>query len=300
MPNEDPNEIDDLEDDELEGKPEVEPTPPQDPNEPIEVQTDEAKAASRKERRLARRDEFRQATMERDKYRAEAEALRRQPQYAPPPQQQQIHPAAQKLQDIDNATLRLHKQYEAVAGAPGYDRNGAQEQEFQRQAMALQTARIAAVNEAQAPRIDEQQLMRRFAWQQFTSEHSDVFTNQQAQDWAIGRWQQLVKGEGKADTKALAEEILDAARVRFGMKPRRGGSTPTAADRQRYSGVPARAGQSQASLGNVEMGSNEKRMARIAFLGRKVNGKEMNEQQAYQHWANTVGKKLQQEKLKGG
>jgi hypothetical protein len=48
------------------------------------------------------------------------------------------------------------------------------------------------------------------------------------------------------------------------------------------------------------MGPNEKRMARIAFMGTKVNGKELDEKQAYQHWANTVGKKLQEQKRQGG
>ena len=42
------------------------------------------------------------------------------------------------------------------------------------------------------------------------------------------------------------------------------------------------------------MSADDKKMARIAFLGKKINGKELTEQQAYQHWANTVGKKRQE------
>lgn len=296
----DVNDIDN-DDDELEDRPEPEVSLPDDPNEPIEVVTDEAKQASRREKRQERRNRFEQTKQENNRLRAELEVRNRQPAYQPP-QQQQIHPAAQRLRDIDERERRLHKEYEIVASRPGYDRNGQEEERYQRMAREINVERMATVASASAPQFNEQEMMRKFAWQQFTSEHNDVFAKENVKDWALAKWQQLVKGEGKADTKELAEEILDQARVRFGMKPRRGGgSAPTSADRQRYSGVPARAGSgSQGGTGKVEMGPNEKRMARIAFMGNKVNGKEMTEQQAYQHWANTVGKKLLEQKKQGG
>lgn len=285
------------EDEELVETPEPVAEPPADPNEPIEVVTDDTKQENAKARRVARQSQHRQMQEENARLRAEKEVWSRQQTQQAPPQQQQMHPAAQRLREIDNMEDRLHKEYEIVASQAGYDRNGPQEAEYRRQARAIQVARMAAVQQAATPQINEQELMRKMAWQQFTSEHSDVFQDQKAQNWAIGRWQQLVHGEGKADTRQLAEEILDQARVRFGMKPRKGGgSTPTASDRQRFAGVSARGGSpSQASPGAIQMSADDKKMARLAFLGKKINGKEMNEQQAYQRWANTVGKKRQEQ-----
>lgn len=292
----------DGEDEELETKPEPEVEPPADPNEPIEVVTDEARQQSRKERRAERQNEFRRTQEEAASLRAEVEVLRRQPVHAPQPQQQQMHPSAAKLRDLDQLEDRLHREYEIVASRPGYDRNGAEEANYRQQARNIQIARMAAVQQATAPQINEQELMRKMRWENFTSKHSDVFTSDKARNWAFGEWQKQVHGEGKEDTEELAEEILDKARLRHGMKPRRSsGSAPTSADRQRFSGVSARGGSpSQASPGAVQMGADEKKLARLAFMGKKINGKELTEQQAYQRWANTVGKKLQAEKSKGG
>lgn len=279
--------------DELEEKPAPEPELPQDPNEPIEVVTDEAKKESRRQRRMERQNEFRRVQEENARLRAEAEAYRRQPVYQPPQQQYQPNPVAQKIQEIDDATRRLHKEYEAVASRPGFTPQ--MHEEYERRALALQTAKIAAVNEATRPQVNEQELYRKIAWQQFTSEHNDVFSDEKAKHWAVAEWQKQVYGEGKADTKQLAEEILDRTRVRFGMKPRSGGAMPNPADRQRLTGVGSRGGPgAPQQTGAVVMGPREKQMARIAF------GDKMSEREAYQKWANTVGKKLQEQKSKGG
>jgi hypothetical protein len=219
------------------------------------------------------------------------EQLRRQPQYQQPAPQQQQHPAVARLQEIDNATRRLHKEYEIVA-ARGLTPQ--QEEDYQRQALSLQTARMAAVAQATQQPINEQEIYRRVAWQQFTAEHADVWNDEKAQNWAIGEWQKQVRGEGKADTKQLAEEILDRARVRFGMKPRNGGgSAPTQADKQRLAGVGSRgAPGAPQRAGVIQLSAQDKRMARIAF------GDKMSEAEAYQKFANTVGKKRQE--MEGG
>lgn len=299
----DEKDINDIDDDEDEST-ETLAEPSQalsDPNEPVEIETDEQKLSKRREKRQARRNEFEQLRRERDELRAQVMA-RPQQSYEQP--RQQIHPAAQRLQEIDNAQAQLYKEYEIVASRPGYNRNGPEEAEYQRKANALQTARIAAVVEARGPQFNEQDLIRKIRWDNFTSENADVHGadgNTPAWRWALAKHAQMV-AEGKPDTKEMAYEILDQARVRFGLKPRRGGgSTPTPADRQRFTGVSSRAGAaSQGSSGNVVMGPNEKRMARIAFEGKKVNGKEMTDDQKYQYWANTVGKKLQEQKRQGG
>lgn len=277
-------EIDETDDDE--SAPVETPEPPADPNEPIEVVTEEAQRESRKQRRAERQNQFRQAQEEAQRYRREVEELRaeraRQTQAAP--QQPQIHPAVHELREIDAETDRLHNEYKAVASQPGF--TAQQQAEYEQRARNLQTKRMLTVARASAPQVDVQELSRKIAWQQFTSEHSDVFTHPQAYQWGIGEYYKRI-AEGQPDTKAMAEELLDAARLRFGMKPRRGnGSKPDQATRQRFSGVPARgAGPAPATPGAVHMSKDDKKMARIAF------GDKMSEKEAYQHWANTVGKK---------
>lgn len=295
------NEIDDGE--ELEAKPEpVEP--PQDPNEPIEVVTEEAQKESRRQKRAQRQSEFRQAQEERDRYRREADELRArvaaQPHYQAPPQQQ-LHPAAAQLQRIDAAEKQLHDHYRARASQPGYDPNGPEHAEFERKAREIQTARIAAVVSAQTPQFNEQEVIRKAQLQMYLNEHADISQDPTKMNWAYARWQQY-RAEGKPDTKEMSDAVFDEARRRFGLKPRGASSGPDEATRQRFSGVPARgAGASQPSSGAVQMGPHEKKMARLAFGDRKDDkGNSWSEKQVYQHWANTVGKKLQEQKSKGG
>jgi hypothetical protein len=277
-------EIDETDDDE--SAPVETPEPPADPNEPIEVVTEEAQRESRKQRRAQRQSEFRQAQDDAQRHRREAEDLRAQlsRQQQSQPQQQQLHPAVHELRQIDEATARLHREYSAVASQPGFTPQ--QQEQYEQRARELQTARMASVARAAAPQVDVQELARKIQWQQFTTEHADVFNHPQAYQWGVGEYYKRI-ADGHADTKAMAEDLLDAARRRFGLKPRNGNvSKPDAATRQRFSGVPARgAGSATAANGTVHMSKDDKRMARIAF------GDKMSEKEAYQHWANTVGKK---------
>jgi hypothetical protein len=277
---------------------------PQDPNEPIEVVTAEAQKTARKERRAQRQNEFRQAQEERDRYRREVEELRsrvQQQQYQPAPQQQ-VHPAAARLQQIDAAEKQLHEHYRLRASQPGYDPNGPEQAEFERKAREIQTARIATVVSAQQPQFNEQEVIRKAQLQMYLNEHADISQDPTKMQWAYARWQQY-RAEGKADTKEMSDAVFEEARRRFGLKTRSGGS-PAAdpATRQRLSGVPSRGtGAAPSSSGAVQMGPHEKRMARLAFGDRKdAKGNPWTEAQQYQHWANTVGKKLHEQKAKGG
>ncbi len=290
--------VDDLETEEEESAaPPPTPEVPQDQNEPIEVETDESRKESRRQRRAERQSQFRAAQEETARLRAEVEALRRQPQYQPPPQQQSqqsVH--QQRLNQIEAERQRLFAQYEAIASQPGYNRNSPQHQEFERRAQELETARVATIVDARAShgQPDVKELARQIAWQNFQSDHHDVFNHQDAQTWAWGEYYKR-RAEGQADTKELAEDVLDAARRRFGMKPRRGTPAPDPATRQRLSGVASRAAGSQSQSGPIKMDANDKRMARIAFMKEGVT-----EAQAYQKWANTVGKKRDEMSRKGG
>lgn len=288
-----------LETEELEGEEEEKPEPPKvpaDPNEPIEVETEESRKESRRQRRAERQSQFRQAQEEAARLRAEVEVLKRAPQYQPPPPQQQQSPHAARLQQIEAERQRLFQQYEAVASRPGYDRNSQQHQEFERRAQELENLRVATIVDARAShgQPDVKELARQIAWQNFQSEHHDVFNDQKAITWAMGEWQKRV-AEGHADTRDMAEEILDNARRRFGMRPRRGSPAPDAATRQRFSGVASRSASSAPQDAKVKMSADDKRMARIAFMKEGVT-----EAQAYQRWANTVGKKRDEMNRKGG
>lgn len=294
--------VNDIDDDEEELEQSSEPSAElADPQAPVEIETDEQKRANRLEKRRERRSHLENTQRERDQYRAELEAMRRQPSYQAP-QQQQVHPVAAKLKSLDEREARLFKEYETVASRAGYDRNGQEEANYQRMARELQVERMITVSQAAAPQVNEEEIIRKINWRNFTTENADVHGadgNTPAWRWALARHAQMV-AEGQADTKELAYGILDQARRRFGLKPRNGTPAPTAADKQRFSGISSRAGASGGGEGKVQMGPNEKRMARIMCEGRKVNGKDMTEPQMYQYWANTIGKKLQAEKGKGG
>lgn len=285
-------------DDEAEDSKVETPEPPQDPNEPIEVVTADAQKLARKERRAQRQSEFRAAQEERDRLRRENEELRARSHYQPPPQQQQpqMHPAAQRLQQLDQMEKQLHDHYRARSSQPDYRTDSAEHQEFERKARELQTAKMGVIAAAQQPQINEAELIRKAQLQMYLNEHADISQDPTKMQWAYARWQQY-QAEGKDDTKELSDSVFDEARRRFGMKPRNGSSQAAdPATRQRLTGISSRgAGPGPDSSGVVQLSAHDKRMARIAF------GDRMSEKEAYQHFANTVGKKrLEQQKSKGG
>jgi hypothetical protein len=269
----------------IEEKPPL-PQEPADRNESIDV------PVTRQEKKRNRFKEFEERTARAEKAAEEArreaqEARQLHQQRLSHPQdqsRQQQNPVAQRLQDIQEAKRRLHREYEIVASRPGFTQ--AEHDEYERKADALLTAQMAAVSQASAPQMNEQEIYRKVAWQQFTTEHADVTTNPKAWNWAIGLWQQKVQGEGEADTKDLAERILDQARVKFGMKPRRGGGgNPDAATRARLSGVSAQGGAGDGeSSGAVRMGPRERKMAEELY-------DKDPPKVAWQKWANGPGKR---------
>lgn len=290
-------ELETSEDDEVEDSKVETPDPPQDPNEPIEIVTAEAQKLARKERRAQRQNEFRAAQEERDRLRRENEELRRQTYQQPPQQQQpQMHPAAQRLQQLDQMEKQLHDHYRARASQPDYRQDSAEHQEFERKAREINTARMGVIAAAQQPQIDKAELIREAQLNLYLSEHSDISQDKTKMAWAWARWHQY-RAEGKEDTRELSDAVFDEARRRFGMKTRSGSSQAAdPATRQRLTGISARgAGPGPDSSGVVQLSAHDKRMARIAF------GDRMSEKEAYQHFANTVGKKRQeQQKGKGG
>lgn len=276
---------DGVEEAEVEEKPEL-PPEPVDRNEAIDVPVREQKKRNRFKEFEERAVRAEKAAEEARREAQEARALHQQRLAHPQDQshqQQQVHPAAQRLRDIDEATRRLHKEYQAVAARPGFTER--QQDEYEQRALQLQTARMAAVVEATRQPVNEQEMYRRWKWQEFTTKHNDVFAHEQAKHWAVGRWQQMVYGEKAPDTEELAERILDEARIKYGMKPRRGGGGPDAATRARLSGVSAQgAGGHGTEISAVSMGRREKAMAEELY-------DKLPPREAWQKWANGPGKR---------
>jgi hypothetical protein len=274
-----------VEETEAEEKPEL-PPEPVDRNEAIDVPVREQKKRNRFKEFEERTSRAEKAAEEARREAQEARALHQQRLSHPQDQshQQQVHPAAQRLRDIDEATRSLHREYQAVASRPGF--TDQQQEEYERKALQLQTARMAAVVEATRQPVNEQEMYRRWKWQEFTTKHNDIFSHEQAKHWAVGRWQQLVYGEKAPDTEDLAEKILDEARVKYGMKPRRGGGGPDAATRARLSGVSSQGagGGEGGDSGAVRMGKRERQMAEELY-------DKLPPREAWQKWANGPGKR---------
>lgn len=273
---------------EIEEKPEL-PQEPVDRNEAIDVPVREQKKRNRFKEFEERATRAEKAAEEARREAQEARALHQQRLSHPQDQsyqpQQQIHPAAQRLKEIDEATRRLHKEYQAVAARPGFTEQ--QQDEYEQRALQLQTARMAAVVEATRQPVNEQEMYRRWKWNDFITRHSDVFSNEKAKYWAVSEWQKRVYALGEADTEDLAEKILDETRVKYGMKPRRGGGGgPDVATRARLSGVSAQGGGGGGGgdIGAVRMGKRERQMAEALY-------DDLPKEQAWQKWANGPGKR---------
>jgi len=286
---------DEFEDNKVEGTEseaeEVEEKPPL-PPEPADRNEEIAVPISREEKK---RNRFKEVAERAERAERAAEEARREAQEARALHQRQLqtpqdqsrqapNPHDQRLRDIDLATRQLHKEYETVASSRKL--TDQEQAYYEERAQALQTAKMAAVAERTRQPIDEQEMYRRWKWNDFTTKHGDIFGDQKKVAWAIGRWHQLVGGEGLADTEENAERILDEARVKFGMKPRRAMANGDAATKARLSGISSQGGASTGDIegGAVKMGKRERQMAEELY-------DKLPPREAWQKWANGPGKR---------
>lgn len=258
---------------------------PESPNADIEVPI--AARPPRGERRANRVREFEQraerAERERDEIRRQYELSRQQAPSAVQIQPQQQNPYVGRLRNIWERQQQLHKEFEIVASQPGF--NEEKRQQYELRAQQLDLEKMSTVAEMNRPNVDINQIARTVAWNQFTSEHHDVFNDPKLTQWAWGEYYRRI-AEGQADTRALAEDVLDAARVRFGLQSRRGrGSAPDTATRQRLSGVSSRSAGPAGGGGTISMNAHQRKMARDLYSS-------LPEKEAYQKWANGPGKRL--------
>lgn len=273
---------------------ESDPEPPKDPvdkNADVEVQV----GPSRQEKKRNRLREFEERTSRAESEAASArkeasearELYQRQLQH---PQSQQSspqqNPVQQRLGQIAEAKKRLHETYEAVASQPGYDRNGPRQREFEQQAENLENARVAAISEAQRPQFNESELMRKVALQTYLDSHGDVTSDPKRWQWAYSRWQQRL-AEGQTDTREMADEVFDEARVKFGGRARNriGAQRADPATQRRLSGISSQSAGTPDNIGAIKMSSMERKMAEAKYDN-------LPKEQAWQKWANTIGKKV--------
>lgn len=273
----------------------TDPEPPKDPvdkNADVEVQV----GPSRQEKKRNRMKEFEERTTRAEQAAEEArrearearerfETLNRHPQSQQSSPQGQVSPVQQRLNQIAEAKKRLHETYEAVASQPGYDRNGPRQREFEQQAEQLENARVAAISEAQRPQFDEGELMRKVALKAYLDSHSDISADPNKWAWAHARWLQR-KAEGHADTREMADEVFDEARVKFGLRPRnRIGTRPDQATQRRLSGIGSQSAGAPDNVSAIKMTPMERKMAEVKY-------DTLPKEKAWQKWANTEGKKV--------
>lgn len=284
-------------DSELEsGAAETDPEPPKDPvdkNADVDVQV----GPSRQEKKRNRMREFeetaKRATEEAAAARKEAQEARelyqrqlQHPQSQQSSPQHQVSSVQQRLNQIAEAKKRLHETYEAVASQPGYDRNGPRQREFEQQAEDLENARVAAITDARQPQFNEPELMRRVALKAYLDSHSDISADPQKWAWAHARWLQR-KAEGQPDTREMADECFDEARVKYGMRPRNriGGQRPDQATQRRLSGVSAQSTGAPDNISAIRMTPMERKIAEAKY-------DKLDKEKAWQKWANTEGKRI--------
>lgn len=277
-----------------EGAADSEPEAPKDPvdkNADVEVQV----GPSRQEKKRNRLKEFEDRTTRAEQAAEEAkreakDARERFDQLNRHPQSQQSQPQAnpvqQRLNQIAEAKKRLHETYEAVASQAGYDRNGPRQREFEQQAESLENARVAAISEAQRPQFNESELMRKVALQTYLDSHSDISGDANKWAWALARWQQR-KAEGHSDTREMADEVFDEARIKFGGRARNriGAQRADPATQRRLSGVSSQSSGSPDNVSAIKMSPMERKMAEVKY-------DTLPKEKAWQKWANTEGKKV--------
>lgn len=299
MPGEDDDLVLEKKDPSVNEEPEAEDAPelpkePVDKNESIDVPVQ-----TRAEKKRNRFKEFEERTSRAEqtaeaarREAAEARAQLNQRLQHPQAAQQQTNPAAARIAHIDKLTDELHQRYEVASQSKSFTTE--MQRQFEQEARNLQTARVAAIVQASGPQVNEEQLIQKAAWRQFTAEHSDIFHNQdqRLQKWAWAQYD-LAMAEGLPDTKELAETILDRTRVKFGLKPRKRGSVGVseAATQRRLSGVSAQSSGGGDEVVSVKMTAMERKMARELY-------DKLPPEQAYQKWANGPGKRAAQKMMR--
>lgn len=169
--------------------------------------------------------------------------------------QQQTQQAAQSELDT------IHREWEDIHVAFRAERdNGTltpeKEEQYIRRAREIESKKIAAVvrqNGLGGQQITPQQVQMLAQRQMLMNRYGDVLQHPQAARYALGVLETR-RARGEQDSEGLYDEIAEEARQRFGMQSQVRRPPPSAAQRQRFSGISA-GGREAMARGNGNGGS---------------------------------------------
>jgi hypothetical protein len=193
-------------------------------------------------------------------------------------QPNQPDPFAAEEASINDQERALGIQWEAYKAANQLTPERLKEFDTKSRDMNQRKANIAARRSLQELMP---QILRAQQAQQFQMQYSDVVSNPNAQNWAKGRYQQLL-AEGAVDGPALVDRAMNDARVKFKMVS--GRMAPTEQDKNQLMGTNGGGGR-HVEDNRVKMGKAEKIMA-MSMYGDRFNG---DEKKAYAEWAKKPG-----------
>jgi hypothetical protein len=139
----------------------------------------------------------------------------------------------------------------------------------------------------QQPAQSPQQLEAQYAQMRLKEEHGDVLNNKQAALYCEGEWRKLL-ALGKPDDFATFGLAAEETRKAFRMPLKNARPAPTIAQRKRFAGV-SRGGSAPAEGSNKTVKMTKERMKMADAYAPHIK----DQKKRYQHWANTVGAKLE-------
>lgn len=206
-------------------------------------------------------------------------------------QQQQYH-QNQAEQEWEQLQKEIQDTFAGFEAAGGANASEATRQEYARRAQHLDRKKFAIMARMNGvgQQVDPRQIALYVEGQQLQAKYADIFGNPAAKSWGEGRLYQIAAERGitaqsvtRAQYYELLEEAAEETRRRFGLGNRRRSPPPSEATKQRYSGVPSRAGGGDGAI-KVVMDRNKKRIAEAMYS-------DLAPEKAWQKWANGPGKR---------
>lgn len=197
-------------------------------------------------------------------------------------------PAEAELKQAYDDQKDLYKVYQAVQGRKG-GATAEEIEEFQAKGQAIErrkmiaAAKIAGGGQRQGASTED--VVVQVRRQQMAERNSDIVADANRLRWAQGRMQ-MELAEGKPDTEATVEDVMEQARRKFGLPSKRTRPAPSAADKRRLGGM-GRGGGSSDARRTLSLSRTDKDMADAAFPHVK------DERKRHEMWARGAGRKLQ-------
>lgn len=280
------------------------PVSSDDGDDDIEVDTsdddddDDDEASARPSRAERRRDRGRNLVSEAnlraeaaERRAAEAERIARDvaSRIQAAPKQEEKDPADDELEKAYADQKSMYREYEARKAARTLTE--ADINDFEKRGREIEQRKLTAVAKKlqasnRGPSPDE--VVARVRQQQLAEEHSDIISNPQHFTWVRGRMQQEL-AEGKPDTKATVDAVMDLARRKFGLTPRGGRPAPSDAAKRRLGGMSRGGGSASEGGAKITMTKELRNLADAAY------GHIKDDKERYRMWAKGPGRRLQEQ-----